>query len=154
MTKNHYKPLFRSTVGFDSLFDFLDAMTADTMPTNTYPPYNIEKFEDDRYTITMAVSGFSKANLEVLLQENRLTISGNPDRARDEGVFLHKGIAARAFQHTFNLADFMEIDRVTLDNGLLRVTLFKRIPDAKKAKKLTIEEVFETPNPTKLLQKE
>lgn len=152
MTRNHYKPLFRSTIGFDGLFDFLDAMANDSLPTNTYPPYNIEKFEDDRYIITMAVSGFSKSNMEVVLQENRLTITGNPDRSREEGVFLHKGIAARAFQHTFNLADFMEIERVTLDNGLLRVFLFKRIPDAQKAKRLNIEETTEqTPGSQKLL---
>lgn len=155
MTRINYKPLFRSTIGFDSLFDFLEgAMASETMPTSSYPPYNIEKFEDDHYAITMAVSGFSKDSLEVVLQENRLVITGNPTREKEEGVFLHKGIASRAFQHTFNLADFMEIDKVTLDNGLLRITLFKRVPDSKKPKKLPIEETKTKSGEAKLIAKE
>lgn len=140
MTRSNYKPLFRSTVGFDSLFDFLEDAMTETGSASSYPPYNIEKFEDDRYIITMAVSGFSKKELEVVVQENRLMISGNPIKDREEGTFLHKGIASRSFQQSFNLADFMEIDHVALDNGLLRIFLSKHVPESKKARKLDISE--------------
>ncbi|USO01142.1 MAG: Hsp20 family protein [Alphaproteobacteria bacterium] len=141
MTRTHYKPLFRSTIGFDSLFDFLEgAMTNETATPSSYPPYNIEKFDDDRYIITMAVSGFIKSELEVVVQESRLMISGSPRKTQEEGVYLHKGIASRAFQQTFNLADFMEIDHVALDNGLLRIFLSKHVPESKKPKKLEISE--------------
>lgn len=156
MTRPNYKPLFRSTVGFDSLFDFLEDAMTDSGVTNGYPPYNIEKFEDERYIITMAVSGFSKKELEVIVQENRLLISGTPVKSREEGTYLHKGIASRPFQQNFNLADFMEVDHVALDNGLLRVFLSKHVPESKKAKKLDISESLANGNhpEKKLLTKE
>ena len=114
-------PLFRSTVGFDRLARLMDsASQVDSAPS--YPPYNIEKFSDDDYRITMAVAGFSEKDLEITVQENSLLIAGRMEKSEeDEGVsFLHRGIATRAFERRFDLADDIKVVGATVENGRRR----------------------------------
>ena len=119
-----FSPLFRTAIGFDRLALMLE--TARTAPdAQSYPPYNIEKTGEDRYAITMAVAGFRRDELDLVVQDNTLLVTG---RAADEGAdrgreFLHRGIAARAFQRSFVLADGVEVERAQMENGLLHVDL-------------------------------
>lgn len=134
-------PLFRSTVGFDGLTRMLDRMQEDTAPS--YPPYNIEKIDDDNYRITMAVAGFSEDDLDITVQENTLIISGrlqnrSADDEQSERVFLHRGIAERAFERRFSLADHIKIEDARLENGLLHVSLQREVPEEAKARQIPI----------------
>jgi len=129
-------PLFRSTVGFDRMTRLLDAATGAEAPT--YPPYNIEKTGEDAYRISMAVAGFGPGDLEVVVQENTLTIAGK-GQPEDQGVeFLYRGIARRGFERRFELADSIKVVGSTLDNGLLHVELKREIPEAKKPRTIEI----------------
>jgi molecular chaperone IbpA len=132
-------PLFRSTVGFDRLARLMDsASQVDSAPS--YPPYNIEKLSDDDYRITMAVAGFSEKDLEITVQENSLLIAGRMEKSEeDEGVsFLHRGIATRAFERRFDLADDIKVVGATVENGLLNVALVRVVPEEKKPRRIEI----------------
>ena len=135
-------PLFRSTIGFDGLARMLDRMQEDTAPS--YPPYNIEKLDDDTYRITMAVAGFSEDDLDITVQDNVLIISGRlgnrvgDTEGQDERVFLHRGIAERAFERRFSLADHIKIDEAKLENGLLHVALKREVPEEAKPRQIPI----------------
>jgi molecular chaperone IbpA len=130
-------PLYRSTIGFDRLARMLDDMSAFEAPT--YPPYNIERVGDDEYRITMAVAGFAPDDLNIELKQNTLTISGKKsDRSENTGEVLHQGIASRAFERRFQLADFVEVRGADLENGLLHVTLKREIPEAMKPRTIPI----------------
>eukprot|EP00752_Nemacystus_decipiens_P000529 g529.t1 len=135
-------PLFRTSVGFDRLARMLDGMQQDAAPS--YPPYNIEKLDDDSYRITMAVAGFGEDDLDVTVQENTLTIAGRITETVDEAgekaerQFLHRGIASRAFERRFSLADHIRIDGATLENGLLHVILKREVPEAAKPRQIAI----------------
>jgi molecular chaperone IbpA len=130
-------PLYRSTIGFDRLARMLDDMSAFEAPT--YPPYNIERVGDDEYRITMAVAGFGPDELNIELKQNTLTISGKKsDRSENPGEVLHQGIASRAFERRFQLADFVEVRGADLENGLLHVTLKREIPEAMKPRMIPI----------------
>jgi molecular chaperone IbpA len=130
-------PLLRSTVGFDHLNRLVDsALNADTPAA--YPPYNIEKLGDDDYRITMAVAGFSEDEVTITVQEGTLYISA---KAKDDGVerkFLHQGIAKRAFERRFELADTIHVGDASLVNGLLEIELKRIIPDHKKPRNIKI----------------
>jgi molecular chaperone IbpA len=131
-------PLYRSTVGFDRLFSLLDGMTnGDGQP---YPPYNIERTGENAYRITMAVAGFCEADLDVQAKENVLTVKGEKqEEKKDEGrEVLYRGIAARAFERRFQLADHVEVKGASLENGLLHIDLVREIPEAMKPRKITI----------------
>lgn len=130
-----YAPIYRSTVGFDRLFNMLDGATRND--PQTYPPYNIEKTGDNAYRITMAVAGFAEADLAVEVKENVLSIQGRKaDEERHE--YLHQGIAARSFERRFQLADFVQVRGAKLENGLLHVELAREVPEEKKVRRIEI----------------
>jgi molecular chaperone IbpA len=131
-------PFYRSTVGFDRFFNLLDQVTSDGSPG--YPPYNIERTGENDYRITVAVSGFAQSELSIVAKENTLTIKGekvaNENGAKSE--VLYRGIAARAFERAFQLADFVQVKSASLENGLLHVDLVREIPEAKKPRNIQI----------------
>jgi molecular chaperone IbpA len=132
-------PFYRSTVGFDRLFSLLDRTTADASPG--YPPYNIERTGENAYRITVAVSGFSQDELSIVAKENTLTIKGEKvanENGEDKAEVLYRGIAARAFERVFQLADFVLVKNASLENGLLHVDLSREIPEAKKPRNIPI----------------
>jgi molecular chaperone IbpA len=138
MTRYDLTPLFRSTVGFDRLARLVDSATRVDDATVSYPPYNIEKLADDSYRVTMAVAGFTADELDITLHENSLTVSG---KAKDEaeGVeFLHRGIARRAFERRFQLADHIKVVSADLANGLLSIELAREVPEQLKPRKIAI----------------
>jgi molecular chaperone IbpA len=132
-------PFYRSTVGFDRLFSLLDRATTDGSPG--YPPYNIERTGDNSYRISLAVSGFSPGELSIVAKENTLTIKGEKiatESGKDKSEVLYRGIAARAFERAFQLADFVVVKNASLENGLLHVDLVREIPEAKKPRSIPI----------------
>src|SRR5690242_4047435 len=120
-----FAPLFRSTVGFDRLASLLDATARLEEPG--YPPYNIEKTGDDAYRITMAVAGFAPEDISVVAQANSLTVSGKSQRDESEVKYLHRGIAGRAFERRFDLADHITVKSAALNNGLLAIELVREV---------------------------
>ena len=130
-------PLYRSTVGFDRLFSLLDGVTnGEAQP---YPPYNIERTGENAYRITVAVSGFSKDELSIVAKENTLTIKGEKvANENSKAEVLYRGIAARAFERAFQLADFVQVKDASLENVLLHVDLVREIPEAKKPRQIAI----------------
>jgi molecular chaperone IbpA len=131
-------PFYRSTVGFDRLFSLLDQATSDGSPG--YPPYNIERTGDNAYRISVAVSGFAKEELSIVAKENTLTIKGGKvaNEQSTQSEMLYRGIAARAFERVFQLADFVLVKNASLENGLLHVDLVREIPEAKKPRQIPI----------------
>jgi molecular chaperone IbpA len=129
-------PLYRSTVGFDRLFDMLD-QTARVEPMTNWPPYNIEKAGDDQYRITMAVAGFSPDEIELTQHGSALLVTGHKGSEEDK-QYLHRGIATRAFKQTFNLADHVKVKGASLENGLLTVDLVREVPEALKPRRIEI----------------
>lgn len=131
-------PFYRSTVGFDRLFNLLDQVGFDSAPS--YPPYNIERTGENEYRITVAVAGFGEDELNIELKENTLTIKGDKQSKSDQkkGEVLYQGIAARAFERVFQLADFVQVKGAALENGLLHVDLVREIPEAKKPRQIPI----------------
>ena len=131
-------PFYRSTVGFDRLFSLLDQVTSDGSPG--YPPYNIERTGENAYRISVAVSGFSQAELSIVAKENTLTIKGEKHQKDEQnsGEVLYQGIAARAFERVFQLADYVQVKGASLENGLLHVDLVREIPEAKKPRQIPI----------------
>ena len=139
-------PFYRSTVGFDRLFSLLDQVTSDGSPG--YPPYNIERTGDNAYRITVAVSGFAKDELSIVAKENTLTIKGEKvsgENGKDKSEVLYRGIAARAFERIFQLADFVLVKNASLENGLLHVDLVREIPEAKKPRNIPIGSAASAP---------
>jgi molecular chaperone IbpA len=131
-------PLYRSTVGFDRLFNMLDGGAAFDAGTG-YPPYNIERLSENAYEITMAVAGFGEDDIEIEVKENALTVSGNKAEETGDREFLHRGIATRAFERRFQLADHVEVKGAKLENGLLTVELQRVIPEALKPRRIEIK---------------
>jgi molecular chaperone IbpA len=136
-------PFYRSTVGFDRFFSLLDQAGADGSPG--YPPYNIERTGENTYRISVAVSGFAQGELSIVAKENTLTIKGEKsanENGREDGraksEVLYRGIAARAFERAFQLADFVLVKNASLENGLLHVDLVREIPEAKKPRSIPI----------------
>ncbi|HMQ58972.1 MAG TPA: Hsp20 family protein [Rhizobiaceae bacterium] len=137
-----FSPLYRSTVGFDRLFTMLDSL-GQPDAANSYPPYNIERTGENAYRITMAVAGFGENELSIESRQNVLTVTGEKSEEENgEGrEFLHRGIAARAFERRFQLADHVEVKAASLKNGLLHVDLMREIPEAMKPRKIAIAAV-------------
>ena len=131
-------PLYRSTVGFDRLFSLLDQGIDGSAPG--YPPYNIERTGDNEYRVTVAVAGFAEPELSIVAKENTLTIRGDKSDKKEEarGDVLYQGIAARAFERVFQLADFVQVKGAKLEHGLLHVDLVRKIPEAKKPRVIPI----------------
>ncbi len=129
-------PLYRSTVGFDRVFDLLD--TAGKTETGGYPPYNIERLDDNDYRVTLAVAGFAEDELDVELHQNTLTVTGTRGDSEEGRAFLYQGIAGRSFQRRFQLAEHVEVAGATLVNGLPNVELRREIPESAKPRKISI----------------
>ncbi len=133
-----FTPYRRSTVGFDRLFDFLENASRGE-PADNYPPYDIEKLSDDRYRITLAVAGFGPGDIDITARQNMLVITGRKAENRNkDGNYLHIGIATRAFERRFELADFVRVEAADMKDGLLSIELVREIPDAMKPRKIAI----------------
>ncbi|QJE72314.1 Hsp20 family protein [Aerophototrophica crusticola] len=130
-------PLFRSTVGFDRMTRLLETALSGEDNGNSYPPYNIEKLGDDQYRVTMAVAGFRPEDLEITAHPNLLVIQGKA-KEQEGGTFLHRGIAGRAFERRFQLADHIRVNGAALENGLLHVELLREVPEAMKPRTIKI----------------
>ncbi|MDQ2094091.1 Hsp20 family protein [Rhodalgimonas zhirmunskyi] len=131
-------PLYRATVGFDSIADMLDRVMASDVSQNTYPPYNIEKTADDAYRISIAVAGFADSDLSVEVKEGALIVSARKGEDDSERTFLHRGIATRAFERRFQLADHVRVMGATHTDGMLHIDLVKEIPEALKPRRIAI----------------
>ncbi|WP_375465316.1 Hsp20 family protein [uncultured Methylobacterium sp.] len=132
-----FAPLYRSTVGFDRLFSMLDKATqAET--SSTWPPYDIERVADDEYRITMAVAGFAEDEIELTQHDTNLLVTGQRKSSEGDSQILHRGIAARTFRQTFNLADHVKVVGANLENGLLTVNLKREVPEALKPRRIPI----------------
>lgn len=139
MNNFDFKPLLRSTVGFDNLASLLDTLMSRSEMEDSYPPYNIEKLEGDIYIIEIAVAGFMKDDINVTAHQNRLTVTGRKSSAKKDRNFLYKGIAERSFEHAFNLADFVHVEDVILEDGLLKIRLKREIPEDLKPRTIQIK---------------
>ena len=135
-----FAPLYRSTVGFDRMFSMLDQLGGVEGSVPSYPPYNIERNGENAFRISVAVAGFTDADLSIVAKENTLTIRGEK-QANDEektGDLLYQGIAARTFERSFELADYVKVKGASLENGLLHVDLVREIPEAMKPRAIPI----------------
>lgn len=132
-------PLYRHTIGYDRFASLLDSALRGEPVGSTYPPYNIEVVEEDRYAITLAVAGFSRDELEIELEKGVLSIRGkkNPEKTRHN--YLHHGIAFRSFERKFNLAEHVEVSGAEYRDGLLIVNLLRRVPEAMKPQRIEIQ---------------
>jgi len=136
-TNFDFAPYRRSTVGFDRLFDMLETAHRSEM-SDGYPPFDIEKQGEDSYQITLAVAGFAPSEIEIVAQQNQLTVSGRKAEEKEDGRYLHRGIATRGFERRFQLADFVQVENAGFDNGLLRIALKRVVPDAMKPRRIEI----------------
>ena len=130
--RSDYSPFFRSTVGFDRLLNLLD-----TASEQGYPPYNIERSDENNYRVPVAVAGFAEKDLSVDVKDRVLTITGHKDEA-EKPAYLHQGIAGRGFERSFQLAEHVEVKAARLENGLLHVDLERIVPEEKKPRRITI----------------
>jgi molecular chaperone IbpA len=154
MDRFDFSPLFRSTIGFDRLTRLVDAATRVDSAAVAYPPYNIEKTGEDAYRLTMAVAGFSPAELDITVQENTLLVTGKAQK-KDEngGGYLHRGIARRAFERRFSLADHIKVVGASLDNGMLSVDVVREVPEAAKPHTIKIGTTVDPVQPQVMEQK-
>jgi molecular chaperone IbpA len=132
-----FSPLFRSTVGFDRVFDLLDSVSRYDS-TQTFPPYNIERTDETHYRITIAVAGFAEKDLNVEVREGVLTVLGKRGDEAEKTGYLHQGIAGRAFERRFQLAEHVEVKGAGLENGLLHVELERIVPEERKPRRIPI----------------
>lgn len=138
MRRYDLSPLLRSSVGFDHFDRLFDTISRADTNANGYPPYNIEKSGEDGYRITMAVAGFSEADLNINLTDNTLTIKGEQASVDENVTYLHRGIAGRAFERRFQLAEDIRVVSAALENGLLHVDLVREVPEHKKPRQIEI----------------
>jgi molecular chaperone IbpA len=131
-----FSPLFRSTIGFDRLFDLVE--TAQRGTEETFPPYNIERLAEDRYQISLAIAGLSPEEVSITAEQNVVTIEGSKAE-KAEREFLYRGISTRQFRRQFNLADYVQVKGATFDNGLLKIELVREIPEAMKPRRIAIK---------------
>ena len=131
-------PLYRATVGFDQIADMFDRVLSGEVTQSTYPPYNIEKTADDAYRISIAVAGFSDADLAVEVKDGALIVSARKADEDESRVFLHRGIATRAFERRFQLADHVRVVGATHTDGMLHIDLQREIPEALKPRRIAI----------------
>jgi molecular chaperone IbpA len=130
-----FSPLWRSTIGFDRLFDL--AETAQRATEDNYPPYNIERLGEDSYQISLAVAGFTPEEISITAEQNVVTIEGNRSE-KTQREYLYRGISTRAFKRQFNLADYVQVKNASFDNGLLKIELVREIPEAMKPRRIAI----------------
>jgi molecular chaperone IbpA len=138
-TPYDFAPLSRSSIGFDRLFDLINNTQRMPQEDHPYPPYDIARTGDDSYRITLAVPGLPPAQIEIVLHQNQLTVTGKASELNG-CQHLHQGIPARGFERKFSLADYVEVEGAAFDNGLLHIDLVRRIPEAMKPRRITIGE--------------
>jgi molecular chaperone IbpA len=129
--------LWRSTVGFDRLFDLIDESARWTGEDNHYPPYNIERAGEDHYQISLALAGFAPEEVSITAEQNMLTVEGRKAE-KTEHQYLYQGISARPFRRVFNLADYVEVKGASFEGGLLKIDLVREVPEAMKPRRITI----------------
>ncbi|NJM36196.1 MAG: Hsp20 family protein [Rhodomicrobium sp.] len=131
-------PLFRHSVGFDRLDELFETAFRNASQETSYPPYNIAKTGEDTYRITLAVAGFGADDLEIESKENLLTVRGKGAEAENGTTYLHRGIAKRAFEHRFQLADYVRVNGADLNNGLLDIDLVRELPERMRPQQIAI----------------
>ena len=130
-----FSPLWRSTIGFDRLFDLAEA--SQQTAQDTYPPYNIERLSEDRYQISLALAGFGPKDITLTAEQNVLTVEGSK-QDKDECAFLYRGISGRPFKRQFSLADYVQVRGAAFDNGLLKIELVRELPETMKPRRIQI----------------
>jgi len=133
-----FSPLYRSAIGFDRVASLLDSLSRTEQSQPSYPPYNIELTGEDHYRISMAVAGFDRSDLNIEVNQNNLTVSGNTQADKQERTYLHQGIAARNFERRFQLADHVRVQAASFENGLLHIDLVREVPEAIKPRTIEI----------------
>lgn len=133
-----FSPLYRSSIGFDRIASLLDSVSRNEQSQQAYPPYNIELTSEDHYRITMAVAGFNRSEMNIEVEQNSLTVSGNKASEDEARTFLHQGIAARNFERRFQLAEHVRVESAEFENGLLHIDLIREIPEAIKPRTIKI----------------
>ncbi len=131
-------PLYRATVGFDQIADIMDRVLTDTQTAQTYPPYNIEKTDDDAWRISIAVAGFADEDLNVEMRESALIVTAKKATEDEDRTYLHRGIATRAFERRFALADHVRVTGASHVNGMLHIELVREVPEALKPRQIAI----------------
>ncbi len=139
-------PLLRSSIGFENLNRLVEFASRPEGGETAYPPYNIEKMGEDAYRLQMAVAGFDRSELDITVQENTLIVTGQAADNGEERTFLHRGIAKRAFERRFQLADTIKVTGAGYENGLLHIDLVREIPEQKKPRKVAIAGALDTVN--------
>ena len=134
-----FSPLFRSTVGFDRISRLLENAATLEDSSLAYPPYNIERMEENQYRITMAVAGFAAGDIDIISENNVLTVKSRSRDEADKGQYLYRGIAGRSFERRFQLADHIHVTGASLENGLLHVQMERQIPEQLKPRTIAIE---------------
>jgi molecular chaperone IbpA len=133
-----FSPFYRSSIGFDRMADLLNTASQAETKQNSYPPYNIVLTGDDTYRITMAIAGFSEADLDMQVEQNLLSVVAKKPELAQPREYLYQGIAERGFERRFQLADHVRVENAQLENGLLHIDLIRKIPEAKKPRKIEI----------------
>lgn len=133
-----FSPLYRATVGFDRVADMLDRVLTQETSASTYPPYNIEKLDEKSYRISIAVAGFSDADLTVEQREHQLVVAAKREKDGDARTYLHRGIATRAFEKRFQLADHVRVTGAVAEHGMLHIDLVREVPEALKPRRIEI----------------
>ncbi|MEJ6780981.1 Hsp20 family protein [Aminobacter sp. Piv2-1] len=139
-----FSPLYRSSIGFDRVFDLLENASRVTTTIDNWPPYDIARIGEDDYRITMAVAGFSQDELSMTQEQNMLLVTGEKN-GEDKAEYLHRGIAGRAFERRFQLADHVKVSGASLENGLLTIDLKREIPEEMKPRRIEIGSAAATP---------
>ncbi len=134
-----FSPLFRYSVGFDRMQRLLDSALERSESAPSYPPYNIESVGENAYRITMAVAGFGEGDLDVTVKENQLTVTGRSEHKDEQVSYLHRGIATRAFERRFDLADHVKVTGAHIANGMLTISLERQVPEEQKPRKIEIK---------------
>jgi len=132
-----FAPLYRTVIGFDHFAPLLNTAIQKNPNHTSYPPYNIESVNDDNYRIAMAVAGFTSEEIDIVVEKNTLTVTGQ-QAGNENHQYLYQGIAARDFKHQFKLAEYIRVNKAELENGLLHIDLTREVPEAMKPKKITI----------------
>ncbi|MBK9521472.1 MAG: Hsp20 family protein [Rhodocyclaceae bacterium] len=146
MRQYDLSPLYRSAIGFDRLANLVDnALRSDAQPS--YPPYNVERIDENNYQITMAVAGFTRAEIDIEVENDTLKIVGSKQKIEPAKTYLHRGIGTRDFEHRFQLAEHVKVISAALDNGLLSISLEREIPETMKPRKISIsgDEITQVP---------
>jgi len=133
-----FAPLYRATVGFDQIADLMDRVSTNDVSQSNYPPYNIEKTSEDGYRISIAVAGFSENDLAIEVKENTLYVSARKPKTAHDSIYLHRGIATRAFDRKFHLADHVRATAASHSDGMLHIDLVRELPEALKPKRIEI----------------